>query len=179
MLLRLVVVCSALLNVSQAFSSSHASRSSTNGVRGLKSTATQANVKSTAWSPTSWRGYPIKQPPNYPDEVQIVRHICMYIYINIHMYTYVYIYKYVYIYIYIHIYIDIHTHIYICIYAHTYIHIIQICIFVFMCPILPIKKMYFFIKIVLSYFLYTAIDISESFKVTFRNPEYLLSIWLS
>lgn len=69
MLLRLVVVCSALLNVSQAFSSSHATRSYTNGVRGLKATATEANVKSANWSPTSWRGYPIKQPPNYPNEV--------------------------------------------------------------------------------------------------------------
>ena len=67
----LAVVCVALsINVSEGFTSLSSRRSSSNGVSGLYATATQT-PKSTAWSPTSWRSYPIKQPPNYPDEVTI------------------------------------------------------------------------------------------------------------
>ena len=64
----LAVVCVALsINVSEGFTALPNVRS-TNGVASLFATATQT-PKSTAWSPTSWRSYPIKQPPNYPDEV--------------------------------------------------------------------------------------------------------------
>lgn len=31
---------------------------------------TATNVKPTAWSPESWSKFPIKQPPNYPDQVE-------------------------------------------------------------------------------------------------------------
>ena len=66
----LPVICVALsLNPTQGFLTFSSSKSSSNGVRGLSATAT-ATPKATAWSPTSWRDYPIKQPPNYPDEVR-------------------------------------------------------------------------------------------------------------
>lgn len=65
----LAVVCVALsVNPSEGFSTFQSARYSSNGVKGLTATAT-ATPKTTAWSPTSWRSFPIKQPPNYPDEV--------------------------------------------------------------------------------------------------------------
>lgn len=71
LLSQIAVVCVALsLKPSDGFSSSQNVRSSSHGVRNLFATATQA-PKATAWSPTSWRNYPIKQPPNYPDAVWI------------------------------------------------------------------------------------------------------------
>ena len=68
---QVAVVCVALtINFTDGFSVASSSRSSSRGVGSLLATATQA-PKTTAWSPTSWRSYPIKQPPNYPDEVRI------------------------------------------------------------------------------------------------------------
>jgi hypothetical protein len=40
------------------------------GVRSLKATATELPPRLASWSPSSWQKYPIKQPPNYPDQVR-------------------------------------------------------------------------------------------------------------
>lgn len=39
-------------------------------------------ISSTAWSPSSWQTFPIKQPPNYPDQVCMAQALCGSMYVK-------------------------------------------------------------------------------------------------
>ena len=60
----------AVVAVALGFSSTAFRRPTRAGVRTLAATAVAPRTTNTKWSPESWRSYPIKQPPNYPDQVR-------------------------------------------------------------------------------------------------------------
>ena len=72
---RLIVALVCLLNAVSTSEGFLAAKrpslcASKKGTRGLVATATvPRSAAGAAWSPTSWQSYPIKQPPNYPDQV--------------------------------------------------------------------------------------------------------------
>ena len=64
----------AVISVCLGFSSVVSMRTHRMGARSLFATATmppKTTTGSSSWSPTSWKSYPIKQQPNYPDQGKV------------------------------------------------------------------------------------------------------------
>ena len=66
-----VLIAASIITLSDGFHISSVAIRNKYNLNTLVATATEVptSAETGAWSPSSWKKFPIKQPPNYPDEV--------------------------------------------------------------------------------------------------------------